>query len=142
MPAFQLDPRIAAASVEVAELVLCHVRLQDDGRWPWLVLIPGRADFVELDDLSETERTQLMREITLAGQAVRTIGAALGREVHKLNTGALGNIVSQLHVHVVGRRRDDPAWPGPVWGFGAPEPLEPEARRVAVAAAASILTGR
>ena len=141
MPAFQLDPRIAAASVAVADLALCHVRLQDDRRWPWLVLVPRRPDLVELDDLSETERSQVMREISLTGEAVRVVGAALGRDVHKLNTGALGNVVSQLHIHVVGRRRDDPAWPGPVWGFGATDPLEPEARQVAVAAAASILTG-
>lgn len=76
-----------------------------------------------------------MDEAVAAGAAVGAVGQALGRPTEKLNLGALGNVVSQLHVHLVGRRRDDPAWPGPVWGFGQPEPYGPEgldhARRAA-----------
>lgn len=119
---FALDPRLDAASVFVADLDLCQVRLQDDARWPWLVLIPRVAGAVELTDLSREQRAALMDEIKLASEAVNALGASLGRLPEKLNVGALGNVVPQLHVHVLGRRGDDPAWPGPVWGFGAADP--------------------
>jgi len=118
---FDLDPRIDAASHFIAELGLCQVRLQDDARWPWLVLIPRVPGAVELTDLSREQRVQLMDEIKLASEAVNALGASLGRLPEKLNVGALGNVVPQLHVHVLGRRGDDPAWPGPVWGFGSAE---------------------
>ncbi len=136
---FVLDPRLAATSVPVGSLVLCEVRLQDDARWPWLVLIPRRAGLVEIDDLPAPDRRLLIEEAVAAGEAVRAMGPALGRPVEKLNTGALGNIVAQLHLHVVGRRADDPAWPGPVWGFGSPEPYRPaELERAREAAAAAL----
>jgi diadenosine tetraphosphate (Ap4A) HIT family hydrolase len=115
---FQIDPAFLAGSRALAELGLCHVRLQDDARWPWLILIPRVAGARELEDLSGGERAALMDEVVAAGQAVRAMGLALGRPVEKLNVGALGNVTPQLHVHVVGRRSDDPAWPVPVWGFG------------------------
>ena len=114
---FQIDPAFLAGSRALAELGLCHVRLQDDARWPWLILIPRVAGARELEDLSGDERAALMDEVVAAGQAVRAMGLTLGRPVGKLNVGALGNVTPQLHVHVVGRRADDPAWPGPVWGF-------------------------
>jgi diadenosine tetraphosphate (Ap4A) HIT family hydrolase len=117
---FTLDPRLAASSIPLTDLVLCQARLQADVRWPWIVLIPRRAGLRELEELAPDERDGLMDEILAAGRAVRAIGAAAGRPVEKLNVGALGNVVAQLHVHVVGRRSDDPAWPGPVWGVGAP----------------------
>jgi diadenosine tetraphosphate (Ap4A) HIT family hydrolase len=75
--------------------------------------LPGAR---ELEDVPPDRRAQLMDEIVLAGRAVRAVGEALGRPVFKLNVGALGNIAPQLHIHVIGRREDDPAWPGPVWG--------------------------
>src|SRR6185436_18219832 len=102
------------------DLPLCQARLQADARWPWIVLIPRSPGLRELEDLTSADRIRLMDEILAAGVAVRGAGAALGRPVEKLNVGALGNVTPQLHVHVVGRRADDPAWPGPVWGFGAP----------------------
>lgn len=124
-----LDPRIAATSLEVADLDLCQVRLQDDARWPWLVLVPRVTGAVELEELAAGDRARLMEETVRAGAAVRALGRASGTVVDKLNIGALGNIVRQLHVHVVGRRsRDDPAGAGPVWGFGAAEPYAPELR--------------
>jgi diadenosine tetraphosphate (Ap4A) HIT family hydrolase len=116
---FTLDPRLETRSIFLADLPLCHARLQADGRWPWIVLIPRRDGLRELEDLAPHDLDVLMREILSAGRAVRAIGEAVGRPVEKLNVGALGNVVAQLHIHVVGRRRDDPAWPGPVWGFGA-----------------------
>lgn len=138
---FQIDPRILASSVELAELGLCQARLQLDRRWPWIVLVPRRPALVELDDLTMEERQRLLSEIAAAGRAVRAAGEAVGFGVEKLNVGALGNVVSQLHIHVVGRRHDDPAWPGPVWGFGHPESPSAEDVTRAHAAAANVIGG-
>ena len=132
---FALDRRIAAASRPLADLALCEARLQDDARFPWIVLVPRRPGLVEIADLSEADRASLWAEAQAAGEAVRAIGQALGRRVLKLNHGQLGNVVAQLHVHVVGRREDDAAWPGPVWGSGAAEPYAPAELAAALTAA-------
>lgn len=126
---FQLDARLAADTVLVVNWELCRVLLMDDERFPWLVLVPRREGLAELDDLTERERTQLMREIARATNVLR--GAV---DCDKLNVGALGNIVRQLHVHVVARRECDAAWPGPVWGHGPAHPYLPEARDKLLAA--------
>lgn len=136
---FELHAAFPATSEPLGELALCHVRLQADVRFPWIVLIPRIAGAHELEDLSANDRSALMGEVVLAGRAVRAVGAALGRPVEKLNVGALGNITPQLHVHVVGRRADDPAWPGPAWGAGVAEPYGVEALRAAMAAARGVL---
>lgn len=120
---FELDPRLARDTVFVADWQLCRVLLMDDAQFPWLVLVPRRADAVELDDLDEHDRTRLMHEIQRAMKTLRAVA-----DCDKLNVGALGNIVRQLHVHVVARRKDDPAWPGPVWGHGPAHHYMPEAR--------------
>jgi diadenosine tetraphosphate (Ap4A) HIT family hydrolase len=119
---FSLHPAFAATSEPLAELKLCHARLHLDARWPWIVLIPRKVGARELEHLSPPSRAQLMDEIVLAGAAVRAVGAAIGRPIDKLNVGQLGNITPQLHVHVIGRRPDDAAWPGPVWGQGEAVP--------------------
>ncbi len=124
---FALDSRIAASSHPLVHLPLCEARLQDDVRFPWIVLVPRRAGLVELSDLTDSERLQLAAEAGWTGTAVKVAGVALDRPVLKLNHGQLGNIVAQLHVHVVGRRFDDAAWPEPVWGFGIPELYSAEA---------------
>lgn len=116
MAGFAPDPAFEAGSVFAADWPLCHVRLQDDARFPWLILIPRVPGAVEIADLSVQDRGVLMDEIIRAGQAVHRLGEAAGRPVDKLNTAALGNVTAQLHVHVVGRRRDDGLWPDPVWG--------------------------
>ena len=134
--AFRLDPRLRDSSHAVAELTLCDARLQDDARFPWIVLVPRYDGLTEIAELGGPEREALWAEIAAAGQAVRAVGSALGRSPLKLNHGQLGNVVAQLHVHVVGRRPDDAAWPGPVWGHGAPECYEPQRLSAAVAAAA------
>ncbi|MBS0411800.1 MAG: HIT domain-containing protein, partial [Proteobacteria bacterium] len=121
---FRPHPAFAAGSQALAELGLCHLRLQDDARWPWLILIPRVEDAVELEDLTPDDRARLMEESVIAGRAVRAMGMALGFAVAKLNIASLGNVTRQLHVHVVGRRPGDPAWPGPVWGVGVAAPLE------------------
>lgn len=115
---FETDPRLVAHSIAVAVLGLSDLRLMDDARFAWLVLIPRVAGASELDDLNADQRQILMAEIIAAGQMARRLGEALGRPIDKINTAALGNVTAQLHVHVVGRRRDDPLWPDPIWGRG------------------------
>jgi len=133
-----LDPAFLATSEPLVSLALCQARLQADARFPWIVLIPRAHGAVELEDLTADQHAVLMTEILAAGRAVRAIGDAMRRPVLKLNVGQLGNITRQLHVHVVGRREDDPCWPGPVWGRGAPEayPVETLARVKTAAIAA------
>ena len=114
MTDFALDPRLAADTAFIADGPLSQVRLMDDTRFPWLVLVPrvnGVSEWLELDG---GQQRLLLAEINQAGQLIR---AQPG--VEKLNIGALGNVVRQLHVHLVGRHEGDPAWPGPVWGQGA-----------------------
>ncbi|HJP98502.1 MAG TPA: HIT family protein [Rhodanobacteraceae bacterium] len=120
---FELDPRLAGDTAFIADWALCRVLLMDDTRYPWLILVPRRPGAVELDDLEEGESMQLMHEIQRAMKALRSVA-----ECDKLNIGALGNIVRQLHVHVVARRKNDAAWPGPVWGQGSARHYAPEAR--------------
>ena len=139
MDKFGLDPAFVATSEAVADLKLCHARLQLDARWPWIVLIPRKVGARELEHLSPQNRQQLMEEIVLAGAAVRAMGAALGRPVDKLNVGQLGNITAQLHVHVIGRRPDDAAWPGPAWGHGQPAPYAANTLATALEAAHGLL---
>jgi len=111
---FVLDPRLAADSVFVADGPLSQVRLMDDARFPWLVLVPRVAGVSEWIDLDGGQQRLLLAEVN---QVSRLLQAEPG--VLKLNLGALGNIVRQLHVHLVGRHEGDAAWPGPVWGSGA-----------------------
>jgi diadenosine tetraphosphate (Ap4A) HIT family hydrolase len=135
---FALDPAILATSEPLCDLKLCAARLQTDARWPWIVLVPRKAGVRELEHLSAADRQQLIEETVLAGAAVRTIAAALGRPIEKLNVGQLGNMTPQLHVHVVGRRADDPAWPGPVWGRPDPSAYRPAALVSAIQAADTV----
>ena len=132
---FDLHPAFAATSEALGELALSHARLQRDARFAWIVLVPRIAGARELEDLSPNDRAALMEEVVRAGAAVRAVGEALARPVEKLNMGQLGNLTPQLHVHIVGRRADDPAWPGPVWGVGEAQPYEHGALQAAAAAA-------
>ena len=122
MADFLLDPRLAADSVFIADGPLSQVRLMDDTRFPWLLLVPRVADASEWLELDGAQQRLLLAEINQAGNLIRALP-----EVEKLNIGALGNIVRQLHVHVVARSEGDAAWPGPVWGSGAAQRHAPEA---------------
>lgn len=113
MSGFVLDPRLAADSAFVADGPLSQVRLMDDARFPWLVLVPRVEGASEWIDLDGGQQRLLLAEVN---QVSRLLQAEPG--VEKLNLGALGNIVRQLHVHLVGRHEGDAAWPGPVWGSG------------------------
>jgi diadenosine tetraphosphate (Ap4A) HIT family hydrolase len=114
---FLLDPRIEADSLAIGDLELCSVLLLNDARFPWFVLVPRLRGATEFTDLDDDQATQLMREIRIASKVM----AALSQP-DKINFGALGNIVNQLHIHVIGRFLSDPAWPGPVWGHGTRQP--------------------
>jgi diadenosine tetraphosphate (Ap4A) HIT family hydrolase len=126
---FILDPRLAADTYPVASLPLCNVLLMNDARYPWLILVPRRTAMVEISDLAATEQTLLWQETNLAGAALRALVP-----FDKLNLGALGNIVRQLHVHLVGRRAGDAAWPGPVWGNGSAQAYDDAPRDALLAA--------
>lgn len=130
--AFQADPAFDAGSVVVCDWPLCQVRLQDDARFPWLILIPRRPGLRELEDLTRDDRARLMDEIVRAGAVVRLLAEVDERPVEKLNVAALGNVTAQLHVHVVGRRRDDGLWPDSVWGRAGARPYEAEALQAVV----------
>jgi diadenosine tetraphosphate (Ap4A) HIT family hydrolase len=115
--AFELNERLRADSVPVVTLGLCQLRLMDDRRWPWLLLVPQRPDIEELFELRSLDQALLTFECNLVAEALKKITGAT-----KVNVGALGNIVRQLHVHVIARHENDPNWPGPVWGYGTREP--------------------
>lgn len=122
---FILDPRLEQDSIFITDLPLCQVRLENVRDFPWLILVPRVANLTEVHQLSVEYQAQLMSESSLCAQALNQCFA-----LDKINVGALGNVVSQLHWHVVGRRADDAAWPRPVWGFSPTDnwtPCEAEA---------------
>ena len=119
---FTLDPRLAAESFALGALELCEVRLFNDARFPWLILVPALPGLVEILDLDEAGQTRLMREIALAARALKAV-----TDCHKLNVAALGNQVRQLHVHAIARFENDAAWPNPVWGRGTRTPYDAQA---------------
>ena len=123
LDAFALDPRLEV------DLPLSALRLSGDARYPWVLLVPRRPDLTEIIDLDAAGRIQLMDEIAQVSTALRQITGC-----DKLNVGALGNVVAQLHVHVIARFRSDPAWPGPVWGVGEAQAWDPDKRAALVEA--------
>ena len=118
---FILDPRLEADSMPLGMLALCELRLMNDSRWPWLLLVPMRAGAVEMHDLAAADQAALSREMAHCAKALKAATGAM-----KINTGALGNIVRQLHIHVIARNEGDQNWPGPVWGFGTRQPCTPQ----------------
>jgi diadenosine tetraphosphate (Ap4A) HIT family hydrolase len=117
MPEFELDPRLAADTHAVADWCVSRVLLMDDARFPWLILVPRVPGARELHGLPEAARAGLLAEVMRAAAALeRATGAA------RMNVAALGNVVPQLHVHVIARREGDAAWPAPVWGVAGREP--------------------
>jgi diadenosine tetraphosphate (Ap4A) HIT family hydrolase len=128
MADFTLDARLAADTSFVADWSLSRVLLMNDARYPWLILVPRQPNLVELIDLSSQQRATLMDEIAHATQTLKHLTNAA-----KMNIGALGNVVPQLHVHIVARSPGDPAWPGPVWGHSPAQPYAPAARDALIA---------
>lgn len=115
--AFELDPRLQDDSHALMDLGLCELRMMDERRWPWVMLVPQRAGITELHELTPLDQAMLTFEVNTVAEAVKAATGCL-----KINTGALGNIVRQLHVHVVARFEGDEGWPGPVWGRGKRKP--------------------
>jgi diadenosine tetraphosphate (Ap4A) HIT family hydrolase len=113
MSGFRLDERLAADTIGVTGLWLSELRLMNDARFPWLVLVPRVVGASEIVDLARADRAALCDEITAVSQTLMNL-----TNCDKLNVAALGNVVSQLHVHVVARFQGDAAWPAPVWGYG------------------------
>lgn len=118
---FTLDLQLKQDTAAVAALPLCRALLMRDSRYRWLILVPAKPGLTELHDLEPADRAQLFEEIT---QTSLVLDRLYGPD--KINVGALGNIVRQLHIHVVARRIGDPAWPGPVWGHGDAVPYAPD----------------
>ena len=110
---FELHERLAVDSVLVAKLPLSQLRLARDARFPWALLVPERPDISEMTDLAPADQGQLMTEIDRVSRALRQLHSP-----DRINVAALGNMVPQLHVHVVARFREDVAWPGPISGVG------------------------
>jgi diadenosine tetraphosphate (Ap4A) HIT family hydrolase len=119
---FELHPRLAADTLFVADWALSRVLLMNDARYPWVILVPRRAGLKEVFDLTLDEQFALMAETAHAAKALKALTGAA-----KMNIGALGNLVPQLHVHVVARKEGDFAWPGPVWGKGEAVPYAEDA---------------
>ena len=132
---FELHPQLAEDTTPVVELPLCEVRLMDDANHPWLVLVPRVADVTELIDLDASQRMQLTAEIDATSRALKSL-----YKPDKLNVAALGNLVPQLHVHVIARYTGDIAWPRPVWGTAAARPYTPEQLVERVRALRGVLT--
>ena len=122
MPRFELHPQLAKDTVLVKNLALCRVLLMKDATYPWLILVPERADIREIHTLSEADQIILMREMTHVSRTVEALFDA-----DKMNVAALGNMVPQLHIHIIARFERDAAWPGPVWGKVPAKPYEPDA---------------
>jgi len=120
---FTLDPRLAADTEPVLSLPLSDLRLMNDSRFAWLIMVPRRENIADLIDLDRTDRALLMEEIAMVSEALKA-----ATECDKLNVATLGNAVRQLHIHVIARFTTDPAWPGPVWDSGETVDYRPEDR--------------
>jgi diadenosine tetraphosphate (Ap4A) HIT family hydrolase len=114
---------------------LCRALLCRDANYPWLILVPRRAGATEITDLDAADRATLMDEIDAAAHALRAVAPC-----DKLNIAALGNMVPQLHIHVIARRLTDAAWPRPVWGVAAARAYDPPALAALLAALRGKLT--
>jgi diadenosine tetraphosphate (Ap4A) HIT family hydrolase len=126
---WSLHPQLAADTVPVGDLALSRLLLNTDANYPWIILVPRRPDLSELIELDKDAQEQLLAEISACARALKAI-----TECEKLNIAALGNQVPQLHVHVIGRRRSDAAWPKPIWGTVPPIAYDPTVRDGFVAA--------
>ena len=116
---FVLDSRIEADSIFICDLELCQLRIQNDQRYPWLVLVPKLPSLTEVHELTVVQQQQLLAESSLAAKALKAV-----TNCKKINVANLGNVVSQLHWHVVARFEHDQTWPGPIWGVGSAEPYQ------------------
>ena len=123
---FALDNRLSEDTIYVRELPLCRFLLMNDKRYPWLILVPRYNGLSEIHDLPDKDQSTLISEVTAATRALENLF-----QPKKINVAALGNMVSQLHIHVIARFEEDEAWPSPVWGIGKSESYSRnEAKRI------------
>ncbi len=116
---FTLDPTLAKDTVEITKLDICRVLLMRDRTYPWLILVPAIAQLRDLDDLAPEQREIVMNEVDRVSKVIKA-----QFKPYKMNVAALGNVVEQLHIHVIARFQGDPAWPAPVWGVHPPQDYE------------------
>ena len=128
-PAWSLHSRLKEDTIDIGDLPLCRVLVIKDANYPWLLLVPRRPDIVEIIDLEEVEQAQLTTEVSRVARALKDV-----TKCDKLNIAALGNMVPQLHVHVIARRTSDAAWPRPVWGVVPPLSHDAEEVQVFISA--------
>ncbi len=121
-PHWELDPQITHDTARVGDLPLSRVLVSRDASYPWVILVPRRSGAVELIDLTEADQAQVTREIAEVARVLKSVTAC-----DKLNIAAIGNLVAQLHIHIVARRRGDAAWPKPIWGAGPAHAYAPDA---------------
>lgn len=114
---FQLHPQLETDTHFIADLNLCRLLLMNDGNYPWVILVPKKSDITEIYQLSPAEQQLLIKEIDLVSKKLTTMFKA-----DKINIAALGNVVPQLHIHIIARHKKDLAWPKPVWGVAKPTP--------------------
>lgn len=119
---FELDKRLADDTVVLGDFALSRVLLMNDSRYPWLILVPRCAAMSEVFELSATQQQQLWQETSVVGLALKAM-----LQADKINIATLGNVVKQLHMHIVVRMQEDEAWPAPVWGRGVAQPYTVEA---------------
>ena len=124
---YELHPRLAADTFPVCDMALCEARLMNDKRFPWIILVPRRAGITEVHQLPDDDQRLLIRESSATAELLGGLFAP-----DKINVAALGNLVPQLHWHVIARNKTDAAWPGPVWGQGERSPYDEKESAVLV----------
>lgn len=125
---FVLHTQLAKDCITLGDLPLSRVLLLNDANYPWLVLVPRREETIELFELPRIDQQQLLDEIAQVSAAM-----AGHFRADKMNVAALGNIVPQLHVHIIARFTNDVAWPKPVWGFAPAQPYTDDALQTRIA---------
>ncbi len=128
MTTFALHPPLANDTALVGRIGECLLLLMKDARYPWLILVPEQEGLRELHDLSDDQFSSVTQIIKQTSLRLQTLTEAL-----KINVAALGNMVPQLHIHIIARREEDASWPGPVWGVGTAEPYTEDELTVLVA---------
>ncbi|MGR4973925.1 HIT domain-containing protein [Pseudomonas sp. LARHCG127] len=108
---FALDPRLQQDTLPIGDFPLCRLLLSNDSNYPWFILVPRRENISELFQLDDIDQLQLWKETAALAETLKD-----SFDADKMNVATLGNVVSQLHMHVIVRKRDDAAWPAPVWG--------------------------
>ena len=125
MSRFSIDPRLLEDTIEVMSLGCCDLRMMNETRWPWLVLIPRIDGAIEWHELFTDQRQEIDLEISRVAGVLKALTGC-----RKINIAAIGNMVPQLHIHVIARTDGDPNWPGPVWGYGRREPMEEQQKKL------------